>query len=485
MWGRARKILRLGLGTTTQETRNTKHKMQIRRKTLLFGTTLVVGGFTLWELIEMVKETFEQSEAGGQMKEKVVILGSGFGSTSLLSDLNCNKFDVTVISPRSYFLFTPLLPFTTFGTVSVESVIEDIRLFGLRKRKNFHFYEAECIDVDVHNNKITCHPVQELPSLDFTLDYDQLVVSVGAKNNTLDAVGVENCQFFTSIDDTRKIRNKVIDALEVASLEDVSEGEKKKLLSFSVVGGGPHAIFTAMQLQEFLKEKVDTSFPSLKKYPQVSLINSQDHVHNYYDHLISRYYSRSSKFLKSGVSEYTSCNVVEITPDSIVLQYPSGERKVIPCTMCLWMTGKFPHPLTSLLRSKVGPEQNNKQALLVKPNLQVEGTNNIYAIGDCSTVSQHSLLNKCEQIFDDCDLNHDNVVDRDEIRKAVSQWSRQYPSINQIQKSAMEFFEEADLNHDGRLSRQEFSIFLSLVDRTTTRSVHAWVGHGDKGGKSR
>ena len=50
-------------------------------------------------------------------KEKVVVLGVGWGGFRLAKDLDKSKFDVTIVSPRNHFLFTPLLPSTTVGTL--------------------------------------------------------------------------------------------------------------------------------------------------------------------------------------------------------------------------------------------------------------------------------------------------------------------------------------------------------------------------------
>ena len=44
----------------------------------------------------------------GITKEKIVILGTGWGSAAFLKDIDTNMYDVTVISPRNYFLFTPM-----------------------------------------------------------------------------------------------------------------------------------------------------------------------------------------------------------------------------------------------------------------------------------------------------------------------------------------------------------------------------------------
>ena len=40
----------------------------------------------------------------GAQRQKLVILGSGWGATSLLKGIDVTKYDVTVVSPRNHFL---------------------------------------------------------------------------------------------------------------------------------------------------------------------------------------------------------------------------------------------------------------------------------------------------------------------------------------------------------------------------------------------
>ena len=52
---------------------------------------------------------------------KVVVLGSGWGAISFVKALNADSpYDVTLVSPRNYFLYTPLLPGA--ATVRAEEV---------------------------------------------------------------------------------------------------------------------------------------------------------------------------------------------------------------------------------------------------------------------------------------------------------------------------------------------------------------------------
>ncbi|GEM_PF-5470317 len=62
-----------------------------------------------------------------QKKQHLVILGTGFASFSLVKNIDTDYYDITVVSPRNHFLFTPLLPSTTVGTIEFRSIIEPIR----------------------------------------------------------------------------------------------------------------------------------------------------------------------------------------------------------------------------------------------------------------------------------------------------------------------------------------------------------------------
>ena len=66
---------------------------------------------------------------------QLVILGSGWGSMYALRDIDTDKFDVVCVSPRNYFLFTPMLPSATVGTVENRSIVVPIRELISYKRR--------------------------------------------------------------------------------------------------------------------------------------------------------------------------------------------------------------------------------------------------------------------------------------------------------------------------------------------------------------
>ena len=88
----------------------------------------------------------------GSGRQRLVVLGSGWAGYRIARDINIEKYDLTVVSPRllafiticfyvissklrNHFLFTPLLPATTVGTLEFRGIIEPIRT--ARERLNY------------------------------------------------------------------------------------------------------------------------------------------------------------------------------------------------------------------------------------------------------------------------------------------------------------------------------------------------------------
>ena len=120
-------------------------------------------------------------------KPKLVILGSGWGSVAVLKTLNPEDYHITVVSPSNHFLFTPMLPSATVGTLELRSLAEPIRRIVQRVRG--HFLKAEAEDVEFSEKLL------EVSQLDadgvrrhFYLPYDKLIIGVGksSMNEVLD-----------------------------------------------------------------------------------------------------------------------------------------------------------------------------------------------------------------------------------------------------------------------------------------------------------
>lgn len=127
-------------------------------------------------------------------KPKLVILGSGWGSVALLKTLNSDDYHVTVVSPVNYFLFTPMLPSATVGTLELRSLVEPIR--RIVQRVKGHFLRAEAIDVELSERLL------EVAQTDadgirrhFYLPYDKLVIGVGRRFANGFSTLTDTCRF--------------------------------------------------------------------------------------------------------------------------------------------------------------------------------------------------------------------------------------------------------------------------------------------------
>ncbi|CAI5458367.1 unnamed protein product [Closterium sp. Yama58-4] len=104
-----------------------------------------------------------KSSDGAVGRKRVVVLGSGWGAVSFLKAIDAHGYDVTLISPRNFFLFTPLLPSVTTGVVEGRSIAEPIRRILLRHGSSAFFLEAECTAIDPASRTLSCRAPAALP----------------------------------------------------------------------------------------------------------------------------------------------------------------------------------------------------------------------------------------------------------------------------------------------------------------------------------
>jgi NADH:ubiquinone reductase (non-electrogenic) len=84
----------------------------------------------------------------------------------------------------------------------------------------------------------------------FDMKYDILVVAIGSENNTFNTPGVDkHAHFLKELRDARRIRSAISDAFESAMTPAQSTEERKRLLHFVVVGGGPTGVEFAAEVR--------------------------------------------------------------------------------------------------------------------------------------------------------------------------------------------------------------------------------------------
>ena len=112
-------------------------------------------------------------------KPRLVILGTGWASVALLKSLHPGEYHVTVVSPANHFLFTPMLPSATVGTLEFRSLVEPVR--RIVARIHGHFLKAEAEDVEFSEQLVEVSQIAANGEKQhFYIPYDKLVIGVGA-----------------------------------------------------------------------------------------------------------------------------------------------------------------------------------------------------------------------------------------------------------------------------------------------------------------
>ncbi|CAO2189845.1 unnamed protein product [Urochloa humidicola] len=405
-------------------------------------------------------------------RKKVVVLGTGWGGTTFLRNLDTRLYDVQVISPRNYFAFTPLLPSVTSGTVEPRSIVEPIRRILEKKGGEIKFWEAECFKIDPQNKKIHCR--SDLgTNLDgngeFLVDYDYLVVAVGARTNTFNTPGVvENCHFLKEVEDAQKIRRSVMDCFEKASLPFLDEEERKKNLHFVVVGGGPTGVEFAASLHDFVTEDLAKLYPSIQHLVKISLIEAADHILTMFDKRITHF--AEDKFGRDGIDVKTGYKVVKVAKDAITMQNPATGDISVPYGMAVWSTGIGTRPIIVEFMKQIG--QGNRRVLATDEWLRVRECDGVYAIGDCATINQRRVMEDISEIFRVADKDKSGTLTVKEIQDVLDDIYVRYPQV-QLYLKSKQMNGIADLVRSAKgdaekesveLNIEEFKKALSLVD---------------------
>lgn len=339
--------------------------------------------------LDLVADKFRTRLSPEEMNKRphVVILGGGWAALSMLRKLHTDHYRVTIISPRNYFLFTPLLPGTTTGTLSPRSVVEPIRQFCRRSdAAEADFIEAECTRIDPKNSMIYCSDKSEIKGevSDFAMKYDHLIVAVGAQSATFGIPGVEkHAVFMKDVHHTTEIRDRILDCMESACVPGQTKEEIERLLHFVVVGGGPSGVEYAAELNDFLVNDMAKGYPEHADKVKITLIEAMPHILTMFDKNLIDY--TESYFKKSNIDVKTNSFVKNVGEKSLQIATKDGQIQDIPFGVLVWVTGNTTHKLISHLIQEIGEtDQPNRRALMIDEHLRVKGTDNIWSMGDCS-----------------------------------------------------------------------------------------------------
>ncbi|KAL9457693.1 hypothetical protein AB3S75_006693 [Citrus x aurantiifolia] len=445
---------------------------------LLVLCTLSLSGGGLVAYSESQSEPGSPASEHGEKereKKRVVLLGTGWAGISFLKDLDVSSYDVQVVSPQNYFAFTPLLPSVTCGTVEARSIAEPVRNIIKKRNAEIQFWEAEAIKIDAAKNEVFCKSNIDKETRDFSLEYDYLIIAVGAQVNTFGTPGVlENCHFLKELEDAQKIRRTVTDCFEKAVLPGLSEEERKRNLHFVIVGGGPTGVEFAAELHDYIQEDLINLYPTVKDLVRITLIQSGDHILNSFDERISSFAEK--KFQRDGIEVLTECRVVNVSDKEITMKIKStGAVCSIPHGLVLWSTGVGTRPAIKDFMEQIG--QGKRRVLATNEWLRVKECENVYALGDCATIDQRKVMEDISTIFAAADKDNSGTLTVEEFQDVIDDILIRYPQVelylkNKHLNDVTDLLKDPQGNPRREVDIEGFKLALSHVD-TQMKSLPA------------
>lgn len=301
-------------------------------------------------------------------KQKIVIVGGGFGGIELAKRLRKENVDVIILDKHNYHTFQPLLYQVATGGLEADSIAFPIRKI-FKGQKNLTFRVTEVQKVIPEENKLI--------TTIGDISYDFLIIATGSTSNFFGQDEIQqNAMPMKSIPEALNLRSLILQNLE-ASLITKDPQEKAELLNFVVVGGGPTGVETAGALAELKKHVLKNDYSEIDiDQVNIYLIEGSPELLGPMSPQAQR---KSQEFLEEmGVTVYTEARVQSY--DGKVIHLVDGRN--IPTSTVIWSAGVKGVVLDGL-----------KQECTVRGNrLKVDKINkvdcydNIYAIGDVAAM---------------------------------------------------------------------------------------------------
>jgi NADH dehydrogenase len=234
-------------------------------------------------------------------KPRLVIIGGGFGGINLLRRINSTDFQVVLLDRYNYHTFQPLLYQVATAGLEPDSVAGPLRTI-VRKQKGVYFRMLK-----VHRADPDSKVLETSAGL---LPYDYLVVATGAQVNFFNNKSIaENAFPVKQVTHALDLRSHLFQQFEKAEIL-TDESEKKRLMTFVIVGAGPTGVEICGALAE-LKNKV-----LQKDYPQLNMKDMEIYMVEGLDRVLPEMSSEAGKksqayLEKMGVNIILNCLIKE------------------------------------------------------------------------------------------------------------------------------------------------------------------------------
>jgi NADH dehydrogenase len=307
---------------------------------------------------------------------RLLILGGGFGGLDVARSIARSRvargyWDALLIDKENFFQFNPLLPAVAVGAVETRHIVYPLR--EMARHRRIRFVKNKVIGIDLERRCVQLHNGLSEP-------WDTLVVAVGSVTNWYGVPGAqEHARPFKTIVDAMTLRARVVELFEMAE-QARSDAQRRRLLSFVIVGGGVTGVEVAAELIEMARETLLPRYPSLDaSHLSVTVLEGGDRLVPSARPEHSKYVERHLK--RRGVRVLLSALASRVEPHAVTLR----DGRTFEAFTCVWTAGVTPPELVrrlSLQFHSDGRVRVDAELRALRPD--GSAVEDVYVIGDCA-----------------------------------------------------------------------------------------------------
>lgn len=309
---------------------------------------------------------------------RVVIVGAGFSgvlSAKRLAQRLGKGAEIVLFNMTEDFLFSPRLVDVLQDRFERLPFRSD--LSKLAKRYKFRFIKANVTKIDRAARRLEY--VTDDGS-DEEMSYDVVVVSPGATTNYFNTPGAkENAIDLKTFDSILKIRSRIVALFERATAA-TNDAERRRLLSFSVVGGGASGVEAIFALKLHTEKYAATHAPELKKFLSFSIVQAAPQLLvGFPDSMVD---GAIAQIHRQSISLFVNEPVTRVTLDG----FETMHGRQIPSGLVLWCAGLTPHPLP------ITPEPVKDPAGFIQTDRDLRVDDRMFAAGDAISFRDNHVV---------------------------------------------------------------------------------------------
>jgi NADH:ubiquinone reductase (H+-translocating) len=301
------------------------------------------------------------------VKQRIVILGAGFGGLNAAKQLTRLDVDVTVIDQYNYHLFQPLLYQVATAALSPADIAAPIRGI-LRGQANATVLLGTVTAMDIQARTVRAGAA--------AVPYDFLIVATGARHSYFGHDEWEAvAPGLKTIDDATAMRRRILLAFEQAEDSD-DEAERRRLLTFLIIGGGPTGVEMAGAIAELARAALARGFRRIDPTTaRIVLVEAGPRILAAFPPKLSASAEQALRTL--GVELCIGRAVTQCDADGAMV----GNERIESRTL-IWAAGVAASPAAEWLRA----QSDRSGRVMVGPDLSLPGHPEIFVLGDTAHV---------------------------------------------------------------------------------------------------